>query len=155
MRAGDKGDGGDLGRRIDGLFRAIYPKERGRPYSYQQVVDAINGEAGEHVISAPYLCELRRGKKTNPSLHQIAALERFFGAPAGFLSAPADDALVVDGFQQLELLELLKDKRVRGIALRAARLRSESSLSALEQTLDAVARAEAEDLYTDSTARGA
>lgn len=155
MRAGDKGAGGDLARRIDGLFRAIYPQERGRPYSYQQVVDAINGESGAHVISAPYLCELRRGKKTNPSLHQIAALERFFGAPAGFLSAPADDALVVDGFQQLELLELLKDTRVRGIALRAARLRSESSLSALERTLDAVARAEAESRYTDSTARSA
>lgn len=132
-------DRGELSRRLDYLIRTRAPKNaRGRPLSYQKIVNAINGAAGAQVISVGYLCDLRNGKKRNPSVTQVTALERFFRVSEGYLLAEAPE-VDLDQDRKLELLAALSNKRVVGIALRAGRLRDDG-LDRLERALDLVAQ---------------
>lgn len=136
-------DPGELARRLDYLFRTRLPRDaRGKGFSYKRIAATINEGAGIRVISVPYLCELRSGKKRNPSVSQVTALERFFGVPEGFLLAEAPD-VELDAEGKLELLAALANKRVLGIALRAGRLRSDG-LERLERALDIVAQDESD-----------
>jgi transcriptional regulator with XRE-family HTH domain len=61
-------------------------------------------------ISGPYFWELATGRTTNPKLHHLQALARYFHVPVAYL---ADDST---NFQQLEAeLELLHTLRWQGI----------------------------------------
>jgi hypothetical protein len=141
--ASGEADPGELARRLDYLFRTRVPRDaRGKAFSYKRIVTAINAAEDTRVISEPYLCELRLGRKRNPSVSQVTAIERFFGVPEGYLLAEAPD-VELDAEGKLELLAALSNKRVLGIALRAGRLRSDG-LERLERALDIVAQDEAD-----------
>jgi transcriptional regulator with XRE-family HTH domain len=118
-----------LAERIDLLFRSVHPG-RLKPYSMRDAADQINAAAGEQVISHGYLWELRKGKKTNPSITQIAGLAAFFGvSPLYFFEAPGEPSL------DLATRLALSDEKVREVTLRAQGL-PDHALRALTDMAD-------------------
>jgi hypothetical protein len=117
-----------LAERIDYLFRTVHPG-RSKPYSIREAADEVNAAAGEQVISHSYLWALRKGRKTNPSMIQVAALAAFFGvSPMYFFDAPGDP---LDPRVKLALSE----NAVRKLTLRAHGL-DERTLQALTDMAD-------------------
>ena len=123
--------GGLLADRLDHLFRTVHPKDRG-PYTHAEVAAAINAEAGDGVISATYVWQLRTGRRDNPTRKHLSALAAFFGvSPMYFF----DDAEVQRDAVPAELVTALKDDAVREMALRAAGL-SDRSLKAIGDMIE-------------------
>lgn len=125
------GDPGTLGRRLDHLFHTVHPRDRG-PYSLREAAALINEQAGEQVISAAYLGQLRTGFKATPSVKRMAAIAEFFGVKLEYFS---DDEIAAQTDAQLELLTALRDSGVQKLALRAVGL-SPGALEALLGMVD-------------------
>ena len=96
---------GLLADRLDHLFQTVHPKDRG-PYTGAEVAEAINRAAGESVISATYVWQLRTGRRDNPTYRHLIAISRFFGvSPMYFFdesesergAIPAEVAAVLPG----------------------------------------------------------
>jgi transcriptional regulator with XRE-family HTH domain len=122
---------GLLAARLDHLFRTVHPSDRG-PYTPADAAAAINALAGEPVISATYLWQLRTGRRDNPTYRHLIALSRFFGvSPMYFF----DDAELARGAVPPEVAAAVKDDDIREIALRAAGL-SERSLRAIRDMVE-------------------
>jgi transcriptional regulator with XRE-family HTH domain len=120
-----------LADRLDHLFRTVHPKDRG-PYTHAEVAEAINKVAGDNVISATYIWQLRTGRRDNPTRRHLSALAAFFGvSPMYFF----DDAEAGRDTGQAELITALKDDAVREMALRAAGL-SDRSLQAIRDMIE-------------------
>jgi|SRR5579863_9463227 len=120
-----------LADRLDRLFRTVHPKDRG-PYTHAEVAGAINTAAGDSVISATYLWQLRTGRRDNPTRKHLSALAAFFGvSPMYFF----DDAEAGRDAVPAELIAALKDDSVREMALRAAGL-SDRSLKAIRDMIE-------------------
>jgi transcriptional regulator with XRE-family HTH domain len=120
---------GTLAERIEQLFQTVHP-HRVKPYSIREVANEINQAAGEQVISHGYLWQLRKGRKTNPNITQVAALAAFFGiSPSYFFDAPGDEPL--DPATRLAL----SDDAVREITLRAHGL-PPTALRAIQEMTD-------------------
>jgi transcriptional regulator with XRE-family HTH domain len=120
-----------IASRLDHLFRTVHPKGRG-PYTPAEVAAAINEAAGENVISAVYVWQLRTGRRANPTYRHLIALARFFGvSPTYFFpdSETAPDAIPA------EVALALRDDRVRDIVLRTAGL-SDRSLKAISELIE-------------------
>jgi transcriptional regulator with XRE-family HTH domain len=118
-----------LAERIENLFQTVHPGRR-KPYSIREVADEINAAAGDQVISHSYLWALRKGRKTNPSMIQIAALAGFFKiSPLYFFDVPGEQPL--DPATRLAL----SDSAVREVTLRAHGL-PEQALRALTDMAD-------------------
>jgi ESX-1-secreted protein regulator len=123
--------GGLLADRLDRLFRTVHPKDRG-PYTHAEVAEAINAAAGDAVISATYVWQLRTGRRDNPTKKHLSALAAFFGvSPMYFF----EDAEAGRGAVPAELVTALKDDSVREMALRAAGL-SDRSLNAIRDMIE-------------------
>ena len=107
-----------LADRLDQLFRTVHPKDRG-PYTPAEVAEAINGSAGERVISSTYIWQLRTGRRDNPTQRHLAALAAFFGvSPLYFFDQPERDRETIPP----ELEAALQDQDLRAMALRASGL---------------------------------
>jgi hypothetical protein len=131
MTESEQSQAGLIASRLDRLFRAAHPKDRG-PYTPAEVAAAINDAAGENVISGTYVWQLRTGRRDNPTYKHLIALARFFGvSPMYFF----DDAETGRGAIPAEVALALQDDDVRQIALRAAGL-SERSLKAIKDLID-------------------
>ena len=120
-----------LAERLDHLFRAVHPKDRG-PWTHAEVAEAINRAAGGSVISATYVWQLRTGRRDNPTRRHLSALAAFFGVSPMFFF---DDAEVGRDGVQVELVTALKDDSVREMVLRAAGL-SDRSLTAIREMIE-------------------
>jgi transcriptional regulator with XRE-family HTH domain len=122
---------GLIATKLDHLFRTVHPRKRG-PWTPAEVSAAINATAGEPVISATYLWQLRTGRRDNPTHKHLAALARFFGiSPADFF----DDTDTARGTTTADVTLALQDDQVRDIVLRTAGL-SERSLGAVKDLVD-------------------
>ena len=116
---------------LDHLFRTVHPHDRG-PYTPAEVAAAINAAAGDNVISATYMWQLKTGRRDNPTYKHVMALSRFFGvSPTYFF----DEAETERGAIPPEVALALKDDAVRDLVLRAAGL-SEHSLKAIAGMVD-------------------
>ena len=95
--AGVSGQENVLAQRLNRLFATVHPAGRG-PYTLREVADAINPEAGETIISASYLSQLRAGQRREPSHSRLVAIARFFGVDIDYFSAQvsAEDARPAD-----------------------------------------------------------
>lgn len=122
---------GLFARRLDHLFRAVHPKDRG-PYTPADVADAINAAAGERVVSGTYLWLLRTGQRDNPTMKHLIAIARFFGVPPTYFFP--DDSLDENAVPA-ELTAALGDEKVREMALQAAGL-SDRSLKAITDMIN-------------------
>lgn len=114
-----------LADRLDHLFRTVHPKDRG-PYNHAEVAEAINQAAGETVISATYVWQLRTGRRDNPTRKHLSALAAFFGVSPMYFFGGAE----ARDDEQARLITALKDDAVRDMALRAAGL-SDHALKAI------------------------
>ena len=122
---------GRLADRLDYLFRAVHPKDRG-PYTPAEVAEMVNQAAGERVISSTYVWQLRTGRRDNPTQKHLSALAAFFGvSPMYFFEETEADR----GAVPPELVAALKDDDVRDMALRATGL-SERSLRAIRDMIE-------------------
>jgi len=122
---------GHFAERLDHLFRTVHPKDRG-PYTPAEVAEAINGEAGERVVSGTYLWLLRTGQRDNPTMKHLIAIARFFGVPPTYFfpdDTAGQDAVPAD------VVAALSDDKVRDMALRAAGL-SDRSLTAITDMIN-------------------
>ena len=130
--------GGLLAERLDHLFATVHPQDR-KPFTPKEVAEAINKAAGQRVISAVYLWELKTGRSDNPTLRHIAALAAFFGvSPVYFF----DDAGTRPDALPADLHAALARDEVRDVALRAAGL-SDASLQAIKGMIDSARALEA------------
>ena len=106
---------GVIAERLEYLFTHVHPPGR-RPYTHKEAADAINALAGRRVLSSAYLWQLRTGKRSDPTHSRLSAIARFFGVlPQYFYDA--EEARRAD--EQLGLLALLRDERIRHLALSA------------------------------------
>jgi transcriptional regulator with XRE-family HTH domain len=125
-----------LAEKLERLFQTVHPAGR-PPFSNAEVAAALQREGGP-TVSATYLWQLRRGLRANPTKAHLEALARYFGvSPSYFFdeSSSAD----IDG--QLALLAVMRDARVRAIALRSSGL-SEESLQAIQGMVEHARRLE-------------
>jgi transcriptional regulator with XRE-family HTH domain len=118
-----------IASRLDHLFRTVHPKDRG-PYTPAEVAAAVNEAAGENVISAVYVWQLRTGRRANPTYRHLIALAQFFAVPPTYFFPDTSPEVVPP-----EVLLALRDDRVRDIVLRAAGL-SDRSLKAISDLID-------------------
>ena len=126
-----------LAQRLNRLFATVHPAGRG-PYTLREAADAINSEAGETIISASYLSQLRAGQRREPSHSRLAAIARFFGVDVDYFSP---EVSAEDADRQSEVLTAMRDAGVRAIALRAHGL-SEPSLAAVLAVIENARRLE-------------
>jgi transcriptional regulator with XRE-family HTH domain len=122
---------GLIASRLDHLFRTVRAND-GQPYSPADVAEAINAAAGEHVIGATYIWQLRTGRRDNPTYKHLLALSRFFGVSPTYFFAESE---LERGAIPAEVAAALQDDDVREIALRAAGL-SDHTLKALRAMVD-------------------
>ncbi|MDT0470059.1 MULTISPECIES: helix-turn-helix domain-containing protein [Streptomyces] len=73
--------GRSLADKLNHLFAIVKPR-RDQEYSNEYVAAAIS-RAGV-AISQSYIWQLRKNKKTNPTLRHLQALADFFGVPAAY-----------------------------------------------------------------------
>jgi ESX-1-secreted protein regulator len=106
--------------KLNQLFDTVYPPG-GRPHSGAEVIAACQ-LAGVN-ISAPYLSQLRLGRRTNPSDATMAALAAFFRVDVRYFS---DLDYYTKLSRELTLLASLRDEGVRKVAARAIGLSSQS-----------------------------
>lgn len=113
-------DKGSLAYKVNRLFESL-TRPDGREYTHEEVAEAIASRGGPS-ISAPYLWQLRNGKRDNPTKKHLEALADFFEVnPAYFF----DEEKARDIDSQLELLAAMRDAGVKDIALRARKLSPE------------------------------
>ena len=112
--------------RLNRLFDTVYPPGRG-PHTSAEVVVALKAE-GITTMSAPYLSQLRSGKRTNPSKATMNALANFFRIQPDYFT---DEYYYRKLDQELTWLATLRDEGTLRIAMRTIRL----SAAALEEII--------------------
>ena len=101
---------------IDQLFAIVRPPNRSTEFSHQEVARALR-RAGGPAVSARTIGRLRSGALTNPTIDQIQAIARFFGAsPVGCFGAEARARLASD----LATLDALRNPDARALCRRLA-----------------------------------
>lgn len=101
-------NGDAFAERLNRLFTTVYPPGRG-PYRNFEVTQALAGRG--HVLSAPYLSQLRRGIRSRPRAGTVEMLAEFFGVQVEYFDAASSYARAVD--VELGWLELAHDPSVR------------------------------------------
>ena len=87
-----------LAGRLNHVFATVRRPD-GREYSNEQVAQAV-ADVGV-TISQSYIWQLRKGKKSNPTLKHLQALGDFFGVPPAYFF---DDGVADRIDEQVELL---------------------------------------------------
>ncbi|KUL57622.1 MULTISPECIES: helix-turn-helix domain-containing protein [Streptomyces] len=128
---------------LNQLFATVRP-DADHEYSNERVAAAIRRTGVS--ISQSYIWQLRKGKKTNPSLKHLKALADFFGVPTAYFVEDQTTARVT---AQLELLAAEQARQqeaphgddVRLMAMRAGQLSQEHRKQIMD-LLDVVFRLE-------------
>lgn len=131
MSADESTELGAFARRLEHLFATIHPADRGQ-YTNREVAEEINQAAGRQVLSHTYLWQLRNGKRDKPSHDRVVAIAEFFGVSPAYFS---DDDVAASTDAQLKDIAILRDRGVRGLALRAQGL-SEKTIASFIAMMD-------------------
>jgi transcriptional regulator with XRE-family HTH domain len=99
--------------RLNLLFDTVHPPG-GAPHNSAEVIAALRREG--ITMSAPYLSQLRSGKRARPSRATMAALAGFFRIEVAYFT---DDAYCDKLTDELVALAHLRDEGVRRVASRA------------------------------------
>ncbi|GAX56718.1 MULTISPECIES: XRE family transcriptional regulator [Streptomyces] len=102
-----------LSERLNRLFDVVHPPDRG-PYSNAEVAELMAAR-GLETVTSTYLWMLRTGRRDNPTMRHLEALATFFGVPAAYWF---DDEVAEKTAQELKLLELLRDSKIKNVLLR-------------------------------------
>lgn len=100
---------GSFAERLNRLFRTVYPPGRG-PYLSLELVRAL--EARGLTLSAPYLSQLRSGRRDNPSFETMYMIAEFFGIRSDYFTG-RDEAYCARLEKELDWLDLVHDPGVR------------------------------------------
>lgn len=150
--------------RLNYLFESFRPPGKPR-YTVREVSEAIKRDQGFD-ISAAYINQLCNGKRKNPGVQQVHALEAFFGVPEGFLIGVGNLRGIADQIEQLreaiaakekldrEADDALRDPFVELVAVKARGL-SELHLPLVSAVLDHVRRLEGLDQQEDASPESA
>ncbi|MDQ1018108.1 helix-turn-helix domain-containing protein [Streptomyces afghaniensis] len=146
---------GSLAEKLNRLFATVRP-DGGHEYSNEQVAAAIR-ETGVH-ISQSYIWQLRKERKTNPTLRHLQALADFFGVPAAYFF---DDRVTERVEGQLEALvaeqnrmaEMVENGDVKLMAMRAGEL-SPTRRKQVMELLDVVYKLEQAEKMEQVERRG-
>ncbi|MDZ7883679.1 MAG: helix-turn-helix domain-containing protein [Mycobacterium sp.] len=76
-------DAAEFARRLNRLFETVHPPGR-EPYCDRDVVNALALRG--LTLSAPYLSQLRRGQRTNPSYRTVEMIAEFFSVPTDYFA---------------------------------------------------------------------
>ena len=110
-----------LADKINDLFIRFRPYGD-REYTLEEVAAGMRERHGVS-ITAAYLSQLRRGRRTNPSRNVLEALADFFRVNSSYFFGPQTDDGIAD---QLDIQVVLRNPQVRLLATRAADLPPES-----------------------------
>ena len=102
--------------RLNRLFETVYPPGRG-PHSSAELVAALRFQGIR--ISAPYLSQLRNGKRAHPSPETIEAIATFFRVSPDYFT---DEWYFRAVDEELSLLAAMRDRGVRRVAERVVGL---------------------------------
>jgi hypothetical protein len=95
--------------RLNRLFEIAHPPGRG-PFSSTEVVSLVRARGAK--FSTPYLSQLRRGRRTQPSAEIVNVLSAVFGLEPGYLSG-SDTVYCQNVDEDLGWLRLTRDSTVR------------------------------------------
>ncbi len=119
-----------LADKINALAVAAGTEER--PLNPREIADGINATNPGESITGQYVWHLMTGRRENPSAKFIGMLARFFRVTPAYFYA---DDLDVAHLEHVQLLTLLDEPAVRGIAVRCGGL-SPASLNQLSALAD-------------------
>lgn len=97
--------------RLNRLFDTIYPPGRG-PYCSRELVQALEGRG--LALSAPYLSQLRLGRRGNPSLETMELIAEFFGIRSDYFTG-CDEGYRRKLDEELDWLDLCRNPDVRSL----------------------------------------
>lgn len=123
-----------LASRLDALFVRIPRPGTEAPWSNDAVAEELTARGIN--VTAPYLSQLRGGKRTNPSARLLAGIADFFGVPITYFFDDDEHARITS---QLDNLAAARDARLSGVLARTHTL-SDESLSELAGIIEAVLR---------------
>jgi transcriptional regulator with XRE-family HTH domain len=132
----ESADESALAARLNKLFE-VMRRPNTPPLSNAAAAAAITEKTGVS-ISPAYLWQLRNGIKDNPTVAHLRAIAEFFGLPASYL-IDGDPDPNIDA--QLNLLQALRDRGIRDLALRASGL-TPQALGSLAAMIDHVRKLE-------------
>jgi transcriptional regulator with XRE-family HTH domain len=129
--------------KLNRLFETIRP-DPAHEYSNEQVASAIRDSGVS--ISQSYIWQLRKSKKTNPTLRHLQALAGFFGVPTAYFvddstTARIEEQLSALAAEQARLHEASQGSDVKLMAMRAGQL-SQKHRKQVMDLLDVVYRLE-------------
>lgn len=102
---------------LDRLILTTYPNDRG-PYTLEEVAAGLR-QVGGPSVSRPYLQQLRRGSRENPSFALVVALALFFRVPLAYFAPMTEGALTA---QEAELLTAARNPELNDLIVRLNRL---------------------------------
>lgn len=123
---------GVLARRLEHLIATVHPRNRG-PYTNEEIAEGVNSKAGWKATSTTGIWQLRKGARTEPGFQRLVAIADFFGVKPEYFY---DDDVARRTDDQLDVLAAMRDKDVRDIAMRSAKL-SPGSLKGIKAMIDA------------------
>ncbi|MEW1683185.1 helix-turn-helix domain-containing protein [Streptomyces sp. NPDC093594] len=129
--------------KLNRLFTTVRP-DPSHEYSNEQVASAIR--EGGVPISQSYIWQLRKGRKTNPTLRHLQALAKFFGVPAAYFvddstRARIEEQLLALVAEQARFHEASQGSDVQLMVTRAGQLSQKYRKQVLD-LLDVVYRLE-------------
>lgn len=114
-----------LAERLNDLFR-LGLDSTGTPYNNVSAARELTENGAP--VSPSYLGQLRAGKKDNPTAKLLNAIAKLFGVPVTYFLDGEERAAEIK--QQMEMLALLRDARVQGLAPRLAGM-SDSAVASI------------------------
>lgn len=102
---------------LDRLITTVHPVGRG-PYTHDEVAEGIR-QVGGPSLSPPYISQLRRGRRGNPSFALVTALARFFEVPLSYFAPETEGALTED---DAALLTAARNPEYKELLLKLDRL---------------------------------
>ncbi|MFF1272201.1 helix-turn-helix domain-containing protein [Streptomyces marokkonensis] len=129
--------------KLNRLFETVRP-DPSHEYSNEQVASAIR--AAGVSISQSYIWQLRKGRKTNPTLRHLQALAEYFGVPTAYFvddstAARIEEQLSALAAEQARLHEASQGSDVKLMAMRAGQLSRQHRKQVMD-LLDVVYRLE-------------
>ncbi|CDO11471.1 helix-turn-helix domain-containing protein [Mycolicibacterium cosmeticum] len=104
--------------RLNRLFETVYPPGRG-PYCSRELVRALEDRG--LALSAPYLSQLRLGRRGNPSLETMELIAEFFGIRIDYFTGH-DESYCRKLEEELNWLDTYRDPEVRSLTTALLRL---------------------------------
>ena len=133
---------GFFAERLNRLFKSVHPQDRG-PYSTPEAAKLINEAAGQSVISATYLWQLRKGRRSDPTLGRVAAIAALFNVKLDYFNEARREE---PSLTELQLAQALQKQPIRELARQADGLSAAGTAALLDlaRSLRAI-----EGLYAD------